>query len=314
SLMFLAEGGEWDAATKTYLRPIDRVYNQSDDSWTTIYAESPFKSIPDSFWWAIITASTVGYGDHFPVSPTGKVVAVLNILFSLVILALPVGVIGGTFSQVWSEFDEEKRKSQIDKKRQMQFITSAIQKLDPSTMTRLMLIELWHEHPELDPDIARPEASRFLGEVAIKLDLPRDQSITRQMTLRVEGNSELVERNVTGKITIRYTWTPQRNNDKERRQPHCPGEKEQSKTFNLEGQLEVTLIEASGLLNLDWSKRNGASHPYCMVLCYPVSPGDDILKPVVWRAPTKYKTPNPKWNASHTFNFCWKNVSLSYLE
>ena len=40
-------------------------------------AGSTIKSIPDAFWWAITTVTSVGYGDKIPVSPEGKAVAVV---------------------------------------------------------------------------------------------------------------------------------------------------------------------------------------------------------------------------------------------
>ena len=59
-----------------------------------------FGSIPESMWWAIITLTTVGYGDVYPITPLGKVVASITALFGLVMLALPVGIIATSFSEV----------------------------------------------------------------------------------------------------------------------------------------------------------------------------------------------------------------------
>jgi voltage-gated potassium channel len=59
-----------------------------------------FGSIPESMWWAIITLTTVGYGDVVPITPLGKVVAGVTALFGLVMLALPVGIIATSFSEV----------------------------------------------------------------------------------------------------------------------------------------------------------------------------------------------------------------------
>lgn len=58
-----------------------------------------FGTIPDAMWWAIVTLTTVGYGDAFPISPLGKVVASLTAVMGLVMLALPVGIIATAFAQ-----------------------------------------------------------------------------------------------------------------------------------------------------------------------------------------------------------------------
>merc|ERR1740117_1219099 len=109
SLMYLVEKGEWDWQTRTYNRYVGREWNATSAVWQNLTAESPFLSIPHSFWWAVVTSTTVGYGDHFPTTTWGYIVATMTMVFSLVIAALPVGVIGGNFTQVWSDYDLEKK-------------------------------------------------------------------------------------------------------------------------------------------------------------------------------------------------------------
>jgi voltage-gated potassium channel len=59
-----------------------------------------FGSIPDSMYWAIITLTTVGYGDAVPITPAGKLVAGFTAVMGLVMLALPVGIIATAFAEV----------------------------------------------------------------------------------------------------------------------------------------------------------------------------------------------------------------------
>lgn len=59
-----------------------------------------FGTIPDSMWWAVVTLTTVGYGDSVPVTVAGKLVAGVTALTGLVMLALPVGIVATTFAEV----------------------------------------------------------------------------------------------------------------------------------------------------------------------------------------------------------------------
>jgi len=61
-----------------------------------------FSSILASFWWAIITITTVGYGDDVPTTPTGKVFGALCAALSIIITALPISIIGSNFSLYYS--------------------------------------------------------------------------------------------------------------------------------------------------------------------------------------------------------------------
>lgn len=57
--------------------------------------ENGFKNIPLSIYWAIVTITTVGYGDISPESPIGQTIASLMMILGYAILAVPTGIITG---------------------------------------------------------------------------------------------------------------------------------------------------------------------------------------------------------------------------
>src|SRR6186997_68573 len=52
-----------------------------------------FDSIPDSIYWAIVTITTVGYGDISPVTPLGKFIASIMMFIGYGIIAVPTGIV-----------------------------------------------------------------------------------------------------------------------------------------------------------------------------------------------------------------------------
>jgi voltage-gated potassium channel len=69
-----------------------------------------FSSILQSFWWAIATLTTVGYGDVYPVTGLGKIISGFMAVLGIGLVALPTGIIGAGFmSKIEKEsIDSEK--------------------------------------------------------------------------------------------------------------------------------------------------------------------------------------------------------------
>lgn len=91
-----------------------------------------FSSIPAAMWWGVVTLSTVGYGDIYPITQTGKLIGAIVAISGIALFALPAGIIVAGFvenvhirnhnsngslydSQKSSEIQEyEKRKESKD--------------------------------------------------------------------------------------------------------------------------------------------------------------------------------------------------------
>ncbi|MFC0239569.1 cyclic nucleotide-gated ion channel [Rhodopseudomonas telluris] len=59
-----------------------------------------FGTIPDAMWWAIVTLTTIGYGDVVPATGLGRMIASVTIVGGLIMIALPVGIVANAFSEV----------------------------------------------------------------------------------------------------------------------------------------------------------------------------------------------------------------------
>lgn len=66
-----------------------------------------FSSIFDSLWWAIITLTTVGYGDVYPVTVGGKVFTFFILMIGLGIVAIPTGIISSALTKSVDGKDED---------------------------------------------------------------------------------------------------------------------------------------------------------------------------------------------------------------
>ena len=70
--------------------------------YAEFFQEDTFETIPRGYWWAIITLTTVGYGDMYPKSALGYMVGSLCALTGILATGLPVPIIANNFNLYYS--------------------------------------------------------------------------------------------------------------------------------------------------------------------------------------------------------------------
>jgi voltage-gated potassium channel len=65
-----------------------------------------FSSILDGVWWSIVTLTTVGYGDTYPITAGGRVFTFIILIIGLAIVSIPTGLIASALTQARNEGKE----------------------------------------------------------------------------------------------------------------------------------------------------------------------------------------------------------------
>lgn len=73
--------------------PSGSIYNADDAS-----SSDMFPSIPHAMWWCIVTMTTVGYGDKYPISWLGQCVGVCTAAMGIFFISMPLAIVGSSFA------------------------------------------------------------------------------------------------------------------------------------------------------------------------------------------------------------------------
>ena len=76
-----------------------------------------FPNILATLWWAVVTLTTVGYGDVYPVTVLGKLLSGVISILGIILIALPSGIISSGFIKEYENEKEEKSKKKENNKK-----------------------------------------------------------------------------------------------------------------------------------------------------------------------------------------------------
>lgn len=177
-----------------------------------------FGTIPEAMYWAIITLTTVGYGDAVPITAGGKLVAGLTAVTGLVMLSLPVGIIATAFAEVihrrdfvvtWNMVARVPLFAQLDAVEIasiMRFLRSQIAEQGETivhkddTAQSMYFIASGAVEVELNERRVRLDEGQFFGEIAIlrkgrRTATVRALEMTKLLVLDREDFTVLMQQN-----------------------------------------------------------------------------------------------------------------------
>lgn len=63
----------------------------------------------DAVYWAVISLTTVGYGDLYPVTSAGRIISMISAIFGIAFVALPAGIISAGYLEIVMEEKTEQK-------------------------------------------------------------------------------------------------------------------------------------------------------------------------------------------------------------
>ena len=154
-----------------------------------------FESIPQSLWWAITTMATVGYGDMAPITPIGRLIGGIAMVFGIAMFAVPAGILAAGFAEELRKRDfvvnwQSVARVPLFARLDATAIASVAQLLKPRSVSAnqaivrrgdvadsMYFIMEGEVEVELTPTPVRLKQGEFFGEIALIQNIRRTATI-----------------------------------------------------------------------------------------------------------------------------------------
>ncbi|XP_077316485.1 potassium voltage-gated channel subfamily KQT member 2 isoform X5 [Lithobates pipiens] len=142
-----------------------------------------FDTYADALWWGLITLTTIGYGDKYPTTWNGRLLAATFTLIGVSFFALPAGILGSGFAL---KVQEQHRQKHFEKRRNPAAgLIQASWRFYATNLSRMDLHSTWHYY---ERTVAVP-MYRLIPPLN-QLDLLRNLKSKSGLTFRKEPQTE----------------------------------------------------------------------------------------------------------------------------
>ncbi|KAK7135807.1 hypothetical protein R3I94_014473 [Phoxinus phoxinus] len=154
-----------------------------------------FETYADALWWGLITLTTIGYGDKFPITWNGRLIAATFSLIGVAFFALPAGILGSGFAL---KVQEQHRQKHFEKRRNPAArLIQASWRFYATNLARTDLVSTWDFYEQtvsvpmyrLIPPVNQLDILRSLkGKSGFRKDSQPEVTPSRKPSLKEKGS------------------------------------------------------------------------------------------------------------------------------
>ncbi|XP_077080124.1 potassium voltage-gated channel, KQT-like subfamily, member 2a isoform X4 [Siphateles boraxobius] len=154
-----------------------------------------FETYADALWWGLITLTTIGYGDKFPITWNGRLIAATFSLIGVAFFALPAGILGSGFAL---KVQEQHRQKHFEKRRNPAArLIQASWRFYATNLARTDLVSTWDFYEQtvsvpmyrLIPPVNQLDILRSLkGKSCFRKDSQPEVTPSRKPSLKEKGS------------------------------------------------------------------------------------------------------------------------------